>query len=398
MSSNNMSKTKIVNKSYKYRIYPSQEQIKFIEYNINSNRFIFNHVKATYEFYKKEVQRLNLPEIYANRKLFNMILKDLKKIYPFLKEADSTCLQSAYENLIQAHKNVGGGDCWVKFKSTRNPVQSYKTKSNKDSIKIIDGKLKINKLKSPIKIKLSRKINGKILSYTITRQHNNQYFASINLSKSIVIQNPKTGRRVGIDLGLKDFTTLSNGFKTGKIFLKKFDDRIARLNQELSCRVKNGKNWLKTKTKLARTYQSKKNKILNDLHWYSHKIVSDFDSISVGNVNSKLGLSNKRLAKTTSDQHWYEFKRQLEYKSDWYGKEFKLVDEKFTSKTCSSCGFQLEEMDLSVKKWECPDCGSVHDRDVNAARNIRTVGATGIAFGKTNNIVGGLGIYGLHSP
>jgi putative transposase len=147
---------------------------------------------------------------------------------------------------------------------------------------------------------------------------------------------------VGIDLGLKDSMTLSDGSKSGKILLKELDDKIARLNQILSCRVKNGKNWFKTKGKLNKTYSKKKNQINDTMHKITIEIISKYDKIFVGNVNSQLGLKNKKLAKTTADQHWFEIKRQIEYKSNWHGKEFKVVDEKYTSKICHKCGYDKE--------------------------------------------------------
>jgi len=152
---------------------------------------------------------------------------------------------------------------------------------------------------------------------------------------------------------------------------------------------------VKAKTKLNQLYQRKKNIINDFLHKTTTKIVHAFDKIYIGNVNSQLGLKSKYLAKTTADQHWYEFKRQLEYKSDWYNKHFEVVDEKCTSKTCSNCGYVTESLELNIRRWICPACNTKHDRDVNAAINILTVGTTGIAFGKTNDQVGGLGIHDL---
>ncbi|MBU4535623.1 MAG: transposase, partial [Euryarchaeota archaeon] len=150
--------------------------------------------------------------------------------------------------------------------------------------------------------------------------------------------------------------------------------------------IKNGCNWIKAKTKLNRLYQKKKNIINDFLHKTTTKIVREFDKIYVGNVNSQLGLKNKYLARTTTDQHWYEFKRQLEYKSDWYDKHFMVVDEKYTSKTCSNCGYVTESLKLNIRQWICPECKMHHDRDVNAACNILTVGTTGLAFSKNQHV------------
>jgi putative transposase len=174
------------------------------------------------------------------------------------------------------------------------------------------------------------------------------------------------------------------------------------LNQILAKKLIGGTNWVKTITKLNHAHSNKKNKIIDFIHWITTKIVNENDEIYVGNVNSKLGLKNKRHAKTIADQYWYEIKRQLKYKSDWYDKTFEIVDEKYTSVTCNKCNWQIEKLSLGLREWTCPECGTVHDRDINAAINIRTVGTTGIAFGKTNILVSGLGnrfrdrIYGSH--
>jgi len=371
---------KLVNKSYKYRIYPSNEQVKVLEFNIGCSRFVFNHIKDLYEIYRKQAIEYGLKPLYANRKLFNNILNDLKKNYPFLKKANSTILQKAYDNLISAYKMIGKSHHgWVKFKSRKNPVQSFRTLN----IKIINNKLKLPKINTLIPMKYSRKIHGDILTATISRNNSKQYFVTINVKNSPVKPLKKTKQKIGIDLGLKNLATFSNGFKTGKIHLKEIDNKIKRQHQILSKRVKNGCNWLKAKTKLNQLYQKKKNIINDFLHKTTTKIIHEFDEIYIGNVNSQLGLKNKYLAKNTADQHWYEFKRQLEYKSNWYDKTFRVVNEKFTSKTCNNCGY-VTELDLNIRSWICPKCSIQHDRDVNAAKNILTVGTTGLAFNKTN--------------
>lgn len=371
---------KTVNKSYKYRIYPNKEQQDILNFNMGCARFVFNHIKAKYEIYKKQLTEHGF-KLYANRKLFNAILNDLKRDYPFLKEANSTVLQKAYDNLISAYKMVGKA-ChgWVKFKSKKNPVQSFRTLN----IKIIDSKLKLPKINTSIPMRYSRKVKGDILTATISKNNSNQYFVSINVKNSPVKHLKKTDKKVGIDLGLKDLATYSNGYKTGKIHLKEVDKKIERQHQILSNKVKNGCNWIKAKTKLNQLYQKKKDIINDFLHKTTIQIVRDFDEIYVGKVNNQLGLKNKHLARTTADQHWHEFKRQLKYKSNWYSKHFKVVDEKYTSKTCSNCGYVIKSLDLNIRTWTCPKCNIQHDRDVNAAQNILTVGTTGIAFEKIN--------------
>jgi putative transposase len=266
-------------------------------------------------------------------------------------------------------------------------VQTFKT----INAKIINKELKLPKIKKLIKMKYSQKIKGEILTATITKT-NNQYFASINVKNSEVKPKPKTNKSVGIDLGLKNLATFSTGFKLKKIELKEIDNKIKRQTQILSNKITNSKNYIKAKTKLNKLYTKKKNIINDSFHKITTEIVTEFDNIFVGNVTSQLGLRNKKLTKTTSDQHWYEFKRQLKYKSEWYEKNFAIVNEKYTSITCSICNYQNKNLNLNIREWIWPICNNIHDKDVNAAKNILTVGTTGIAFRKISIIADGLRI------
>jgi putative transposase len=383
--SNNILKFKEVNKSYKYRIYPSFEQEKYLIQSIGGSRFVFNQLKGLQEFlYKNYCYGNSIPEGYNFNPFSKYITQNyntkLKKVFLWLNDIDSHNTMRTAHSFTQSMLNFKkSGFGMPKYKSRHNPVQSFTT----TYIKVIDGKLKIPKLKETIKMKYSRPIKGKILSGTISKE-NNKWYVSINVSKSIITSKPKTGKIVGIDLGLKDAITCSNGKKSGKIQLKFFDNKIKILGKKIANRIKDSCNWSKTKVKLAQTYINKKNYIKDFIHKITTKIVNNNDQIYVGNVNNQLGLKNKKLAKTTADQHWYEIKRQLEYKSDWYDKKFKVVNEKYTSKTCSNCGYKLLELGLGVRTWTCPECNSKHDRDINAAINIQTVGTTGFAFSKTN--------------
>ena len=254
---------KTVNRSYKYRIYPNKEQQDILEFNMGCARFVFNHIKDMYGIYREQAIEYGFKPLYANRKLFNIILNDLKRYHPFLKEANSTALQKAYDNLINAYKMVGKANHgWVKFKSRKNPAQSFRTLN----IKIVDGKLKLPKIDSLIQMKYSRKVRGDILTGTISRNSSNQYFVSINVKNSPVKPLKKTNQKVGVDLGLRSLATFSNGFKTGKIHLKKIDRKIGRQNQIISKKVKDGCNWIKAKTKLNQLYQKKKDTINDFLH------------------------------------------------------------------------------------------------------------------------------------
>lgn len=183
---------KTVNKSYEYRLYPNKEQQGILDFNMGCARFVFNHIKAMYEIYRKQVAGYGF-KLYATRRLFNVILNDLKKFYPFLKRADSTVLQKAYDNLISAYKMVGkAGNGWVKFKSRKNPVQSFRTLN----IKITNGKLKLPKIHSLVRMKYSCKVRGDILTATVSRNNSNQYFVSINVKNSPYNLLKKQGKKL----------------------------------------------------------------------------------------------------------------------------------------------------------------------------------------------------------
>ena len=201
-------------------------------------------------------------------------------------------------------------------------------------------------------MKYSRKIKGNILTATITKENNN-YFVSINVKNSPVKPKNKTNKSIGIDLGLKTLATFPDGIKIDKIELNKIDNKIKRQAQILSNKIKYSNNWFKAKTKLNKLYTTKKNIINDFLHKITTKIISDYDNIYVGNVSSQLGLKNKNLARITADQHWYEFKRQLKYKSTWYDKTFAVVNEKYTSRTCSNCNYQHKDFNLNIREWIC---------------------------------------------
>jgi putative transposase len=321
-------------------------------------------------------------------KISKLTEKELKNTegLGFLKYADSTALQQARKNFDNSKTNFfkfGRGK--PVFKSKNHGNNSYRTTSKKvDFSNNLVFLPKIGYVKYRSKYKLLG-LEDRILSKTVSRVAD-KYFVSLTVKNIPVKSLPKTKLDVGIDLGIKDIAVFSDGFKSGKIpFIYEINQRIDRGNQVLSNKQVGSNNFLKAKTKLQNLYYKKTCIVRDFLHKLTKDIVVNYDKIFVGNVNSQLGLKNCNLARSTSDSHWFEFKRMLEYKSDWYDKEFEIVNESYTSKTCNVCGGINKDLKLSVRNWTCPVCNTEHDRDVNAAKNIRTVGTTGIAFGKTNN-------------
>jgi len=374
MSLKNISKTNKVSKAFKVRIYPNENQKAKIEQHFGTSRFIYNQLLAIKNYTYNSGCGVAPPKNYETQ---------LKEVYPFLKEVDSTSLQQSRRNLDKSFKAFfKGTSSFPKFHSKKNDNHSYKTMN-----KVVDlenNKIylpKIGNIKFRTKYIFPDKLN--ILSKTVSSK-GDKYFVSLTCKEVEINNKNKTGSSIGIDLGLKTLATLSTGEKFNHT-VKNRNDKIVKYSKILSRRTKNSKNWLRTRTKLQNSYLRKSELIKDFQHWLSNKIITEHDNVFAGDVNSQLVLKNKKLSRTGASQAWFQFKTFLEYKSEWYGKVFKVVNERNTTKTCSTCGFIDEPKPLSVRSWICPSCHTKHDRDVNAALNILTVGATGIACGKSTN-------------
>ena len=186
-----------------------------------------------------------------------------------------------------------------------------------------------------------------------------------------------TGCMIGIDLGIKDLLTISDGEKFDNIrTTKKYEDKLAKEQRRLSHKVKGGKNWNKQRIKVARIHEKIRNTRIDNLHKISHKLVSENQVIVSEDLAVSNMVKNHNLAKAISDCGWYELTRQINYKSDWNNRQYIKIDRFVpSSQTCSCCGYvNIETKDLSVRQWTCPQCRTVHDRDVNAAINILNEG------------------------
>ena len=368
-------KTKTIKKSYKFRIYPTLEQEKIFAKFFGCVRKVHNLMlddrKKNYEEYKSTGIKNKYPTPAK-----------YKKEYPYLKEVDSLALANAQLNLEKAFKNfLKNKDFgFPKYKCKSNPVQSYTT-NNQNTIYIKNGYIKLPKLKSLVKIKLHREIKGTIKSVTISKNSLNHYFISI-LCEEEIEELPKVNKNIGIDLGIKEFATMSDYTKVENLkLIKEYEKRLKREQRKLSrrCRLaknsdkklSDSKNYQKQKKKVGKIHNKIRNKRKDFINKLSTKIINNHDIICIEDLNIKGMLKNHKLAKSISDVSWSEFRRQLEYKANWYGRIIVKVPTFYpSSKTCSRCGNVKEELLLSERTYHCECCGLEIDRDYNASINI----------------------------
>jgi putative transposase len=288
-----------------------------------------------------------------------------------LKNGESTSLQSTCDNHVDSFKRFfKKQNGYPKFKSKKNPVQSFRLKNNNNSIRLEGKKLRLNKL-GFVKYRDNREIKGNILSTTI-KLENNRWYAVINCKNVTIKEYPKTGHEIGIDLGLKDLTTFSNGEKRKPIKrLTKLESKITKLNRNLSRKQKNSNNFKKNVKQLNRLY-SKITDIRNDeYHKLSTAIMQRFDFIAIETLQPVNMVKNKKLSHTISQISWSKLVDMIKYKAEWYDKITIQVDRFFpSSQLCNHCNYKNKGLKLSHRAWTCPKCGSVHDRDINAAINI----------------------------
>ena len=351
-------------KAYKFRLLPTEEQSVLLSKHFGCVRFIYNHfLKEKQDHYLLNKKTLNYNTCAGN------LVKMKREGYEWLKEVNSQSLQSALMNLETAYGNFFKKKSkFPKFKSKKSNYDSFACPA---SVAVKGNLVELPKFKEGIRFIKHREIKGKICSATVSRNPAGKYHISILTEREPTKHLEKTGRSIGIDLGVKDFAITSEGQKyTNPKFLYKFQRQLKTAQQHLSRKQKGSKQRELARKKVAKIHEKITNSRNDMQHKVSLSLIKKYDMVALEDLNVKGMIKNQCLAKAISDSSWSSFVTKLTYKAQWYGKQVIKIDRFFpSSKTCSDCGYIKESLDLSERSWTCV-CGSRHDRDVNASKNI----------------------------
>ena len=363
-------------KAIKIRLYPTETQQITINKLLGCCRLVYNccldHRNKIYEETK---------ESGSLSKSYNYFceLKEMEQ-YSFLKtDSHSKVIQQSLRDQDTAFKNFFSKKSkFPRFKSKKDNKQSCRFP--KDAIMGVKGnRINIIKTLKDIHFKCSRKdesyLNknqGLISSATLTKTCSGKYYLSILIDKPHEVRYNKNTNIVGIDLGIKDLIITSNGEKfENKQFYRKQENKLKKLNRKFAKTQLTSNNHQKIRVKIAKLNE----KIKNQRSWYIHHIVNQLlnenQVIVMEDLNVSGMMQNHKLAKSIQDVSFYELKQILQYKASWEGKQVIFIDRFYpSSKLCSDCGYKKDDLQLSDREWVCPECGVVHDRDINAAKNI----------------------------
>ena len=378
----------MLHKAVQVRLYPSKEQETQLAQAFGCARWWWNYaLNKSIETYKETGKGLS-------RAALNAFLPVLKKAEDtiWLGDCYSQVLQATTLNLTTAYKN---------FFDKRAGFPKFKSKHGKQSIqypqnvKIVDGNIKLPGNIGIVKAKIHRLIEGKVKTVTISKTPSGKYLASMLIE--VEGENPtiSEGKIYGIDLGVKHFAVVTDGEKVSKYdnpkHLAKHEKNLKRKQQKLARKQKGSNSRNRYRKTVAKVYEQVSNSRQDFLHKLSYKLVSDSQAVIVENLHVKGMVRNHNLAKSISDAGWGTFTNFLDYKLKHKGGKFVEIDRWFpSSKLCSNCFYQVSEMPLDVREWTCPHCGTHHDRDGNAAINIRAEGIRMIkAEGSAVSAVGG---------
>jgi len=364
-----------ISKTFKYRIYPTEDQQILLAKHFGAKRFVYNFfLNERKKTYLESKTSLNY---YDNAKELTILKKNEE--YVWMKEINSQSLQSSLRDLEVAY---------TKFYSKQSKFPKFKSKHDKQSFRIpqfveySDGELNIPKFKSPIKAREDRPLTGEILFATISKSSTNKYFVAITCNTDH-IPYQKNDNKVGVDLGIKDLAVCSDGKTYGNIkTTKKYQKTLAYQQRQLSKKEKGSNSNNRQRIKVAKIHEKIGNSRLNHIHNVTTQIVRENQTICVEDLSVQNMMKNRCLSKSIADASWGEFLRQLKYKSEWNERNLTSINKFFpSSKICNKCKFINQDLALKDRRWVCPSCGETLDRDLNASRNILEQGLNNLNSG-----------------
>ena len=369
-------------RAIKVKLYPNKQQEQVINKLLGCYRFLYNQTLA---FKQKEYD--NNKENLSLSDLSKYFRRTLNEKYPWLKEQNTKVMQqsmrqmlTAYDRFFKLHTG------FPKFKSKKDkqsalfPLEAISKRNTFETkhISLIKSLKNIKFRCSDLYFKRLQTYKDNIRSATMSKTKSGNYFLSIliDIPQDEIVKFKQTGESVGIDLGVKDFVITSDGeVFENKHFYKKQEDKIKKLQRQLSKKVKGSNNREKARIKLAKAHGRLVNQRENYIHSVVNELLGYYDTIYMEDLNVSGMLKNHNLAKAIQEVGFYRFKSVLLDKSVNNGKKVVFVDRFYpSSKTCSCCGYVYRKLTLKEREWKCPDCGEIHDRDLNAAMNILTEG------------------------
>lgn len=365
-------------KAYKFRIYPNETQKALLSKTFGCVRWIWNNYTAEFNQYSEEYK-----PVYKTP-------KELKQEFEWLAEVSQATLQQKVRDFEQTKRQ---------FFNTKRKIRigrmSFKKKSNRKSFrlpnqkfKLLDSKIQLEKI-GKVRCVFDRIIpeSAKLISVTVSQEPCGNYYASVCVEQEIKLKQ-KTNKNVGIDVGLKEFATQSDGVVIfNPKFFRESQSKIRKAQKDLSRKVKGSNRYRKQRLRLSKIHF----KINNQRSWflqnYTTELVNNYDVIVVEDLNVKGMLKNHKLAKSISDASWSEFFVLLSYKCEWYGKQLIKIDRfEPSSKTCSNCGWVKKDLKLSDRTFHCDNCNFEMDRDWNASNNILRVGVNTLTNNRGDDI------------
>ena len=348
--------------AYKYRLYPNKTQQTLLNKTFGCVRFYWNRQVAIFKTYNKETNPK--PEFKTSTELRNE--------NEWMLEVSAAAIQQKEIDFKEYKKQL-----FNKSRKKKIGFPSFKKKNNRQSFrlpnqkfKIIGKKIQLEKI-GKVKMIIDRELpQGKLMSVTVSKNPSGQYFASI-LIETEITHKVKTNKDVGIDLGIKTFSTQSDGVEINNPkFLNKNQVKLRRLQQHLSRKVKGSNRRNKCRLKIAKLHQKITNQRDWFLHNYSTSLINNYDTIFIEDLNVSGMVKNHCLAGAINDVSWSKFTSMLIYKADWYGKDVVKINRFYASSKTCKCGVKNNDLKLSDREWICNSCGSINQRDLLAANNI----------------------------